>query len=403
MQSTYQKQVAYNERIMKAEEEISGINCDIADVVSQMSLDPADEVIICINGTHELGKGERAMAGQLWIQGDKMMTVANPVISGMANTSESAVLSAAAEALEWRNNALELPDSPRKGNRVVIYPKDLWSLEEVLATGSADGLEEGLEKAGNRILIAANEYELTPTFLKEDCESIVSDPKKAEMVPKWMCMAEQVAIGGRSRVLEDVPDTPNSDDEAKEDIEPDKLTNMGVSISASRISQEVAAQQRALLSAQKESLSKTSSSTVSSDFGNSVVNSPQSSRPASPPTFIADDDGAWMTPSQRAKAELAAQVMATRHAALLANSQRCVDLPRCSSASGERFPKSSQPARSSQAPAPKGDGAPASRSRADAGPSQATHQSAEASQRAPTRRPGSGSGQAGPRTKESTQ
>jgi hypothetical protein len=340
------------------------------------------------------------MAGQLWIQGDKMMTAANPVFPGMANTAESAILSATAEALEWRNDALESPDPPRKGQRVIIYPKDLWSLEEVLATGEIADMEDGHEIACQRILAAANQFELTPTFLKEDSEVILSDPKKAELVPQWMCMAEQVAIGGRSRVLEDGPDTPNSDDEAKEDIVPDKLTNMGVNISASKIPPEVAAQQRALYDAQRASTPASSSQSVSSDFGNSIVNSPQSSRPPSPPTFIADDDGTWMTPAQRAKAELAAQVMATRHAVLIANSQRCAEIPRCTSAPGERPPRNSHPdthsAQSSQAPAPKDD-APASRSRADAGPS---HQSAEATQQAPASR--TVTGQAGPRTKEST-
>jgi hypothetical protein len=127
-------------------------------------------------------------------------------------------LSATAEALEWRNDALESPDPPRKGQRVIIYPKDLWSLEEVLATGQTADMEDGHEIACQRILAAANQFELTPTFLKEDSEAILSDPKKAQLVPQWMCMAEQVAIGGRSRVLEDGPDTPNSDDEAKEDV-----------------------------------------------------------------------------------------------------------------------------------------------------------------------------------------
>jgi hypothetical protein len=65
MQSTFLKQVAYNQRIMKAEEEISGINCDVADFVSKMSLDPAEEVVICVNGSQEMKKGETAMAGQL--------------------------------------------------------------------------------------------------------------------------------------------------------------------------------------------------------------------------------------------------------------------------------------------------------------------------------------------------
>jgi hypothetical protein len=104
---------------------------------------------------------------------------------------------------------------------VIIYPKDLWSLEEVLATGETSQMEDGHEIACQRILAAANQFELTPTFLKEDSEVILSDPKKAELVPQWMCMAEQVAIGGRSRVVEYGPDTPNSDDEAKEDVTAD--------------------------------------------------------------------------------------------------------------------------------------------------------------------------------------
>jgi hypothetical protein len=113
MQSTYLKQVAYNQRIMKAEEEISGINCDVADFVSQMTLDPAEDVIICVNGSQEMKKGERAMAGQLWIQGDRMMTASNPAFDEMSNSRESAILSAAAEAISRRNDALETP-GPRK-------------------------------------------------------------------------------------------------------------------------------------------------------------------------------------------------------------------------------------------------------------------------------------------------
>jgi hypothetical protein len=109
---------------MKAEEEISGINCDVADFVSKMSLDPAEEVIIYVNGSQEMKKGEKAMAGQLWVQGDRMMSASNPAFDEMANTREAAVLSAAAEAIAWRNDALETP-GPRKGQRVVIFPKDI--------------------------------------------------------------------------------------------------------------------------------------------------------------------------------------------------------------------------------------------------------------------------------------
>jgi hypothetical protein len=76
------------------------------------------------------------MASQLWIQGDRMMTASNPAFEGMANSKESAVLSAAAEAVAWRNDALESPDPPRKGQRVVIYPKELTEFESVLSSGN---------------------------------------------------------------------------------------------------------------------------------------------------------------------------------------------------------------------------------------------------------------------------
>jgi hypothetical protein len=122
MQSTFLKQVAYNQRIIEAEEEISGINCDAADFLAGMTLDPAERLVICANGSQDMNRNETAMAGQLWMQGDRMMTAANPPFDGMVNSKEAAVLSAVAEAVVWKNEALEL-DGPRKGQRVVIYPK----------------------------------------------------------------------------------------------------------------------------------------------------------------------------------------------------------------------------------------------------------------------------------------
>jgi hypothetical protein len=263
MQSTYMKQVAYNQRIMKAEEEISGINCDVADFVSQMSLDPAEEVIIYVNGSQEMKKGEKAMAGQLWVQGDRMMTASNPAFDDMANTREAAVLSAAAEAIAWRNEALETP-GPRKGQRVVIFPKDIEHLEEVLAMANPDAdPRDGHPIAYKRVVEAAAEFEVPPIFLKEDCQAIVSDPTKAEVVPNMMCMAERIATGSRPRVLENGPDTPNSDEESEEDVEADKELNMYApgmdsSLGPKKLSPTKAARQRAAYQALKAQ-SRTSS------------------------------------------------------------------------------------------------------------------------------------------------
>jgi hypothetical protein len=57
-----------------------------------------EPVYVCINSTQEM-KDEQAIAGQLWIQGNRHMTASNTVPEGMANTSESALLAAAGEAI----------------------------------------------------------------------------------------------------------------------------------------------------------------------------------------------------------------------------------------------------------------------------------------------------------------
>jgi hypothetical protein len=46
------------------------------------------------------------MAGQLWMQSDRKMTAANPAFDGMENTREAAILSAVAEAVVWRTEAM---------------------------------------------------------------------------------------------------------------------------------------------------------------------------------------------------------------------------------------------------------------------------------------------------------
>jgi hypothetical protein len=99
MQSTFSKQLTYNQRVLNAEKEIVGINCDIADFLSGLSHDPSDQLIICVNGSEEMKRNEAAVGGQLWIQGDKQMTASDQVMDGMANNKEDAVLSATVEAV----------------------------------------------------------------------------------------------------------------------------------------------------------------------------------------------------------------------------------------------------------------------------------------------------------------
>jgi hypothetical protein len=111
------------------------------------------------------------------------MTAYDRVLDGMANSRESAILSATAESVTWEH-ALE-QEGPRKGQRVVIYPNDLPQLDAVLSTGDPNiDSEDGHPIAYVAILQGALAYERPPLFLREDSEQIISDPSMAEKVPR---------------------------------------------------------------------------------------------------------------------------------------------------------------------------------------------------------------------------
>jgi hypothetical protein len=227
MQSSFLKQLAYHQKVLNAEKEIAGINCDIADFLSGMSNDPSEQLVICVNGSEEMKRNEEAMGGQLWIQGDRQMTASNHVMDGVANNKEGAILSATMEAVTWKS-ALDLEDGPRKGQRVVIYPKEMTQLEQVLSTGdtSIDDVD-GQPITYTVILQAAHMYKHPPIFLTENSEQITSVEETATKVPMWMNIAAQVATGSRRMVYEDGPDKMNSDDDdALEDVKPDEEKGM---------------------------------------------------------------------------------------------------------------------------------------------------------------------------------
>jgi hypothetical protein len=75
MQSTFSKQVAYNQRILEAENQIAGINCDVPHFLEEMTAD--EPVFVCTNGCEEMKLDEQATACQLWVQGDRQMTASN--------------------------------------------------------------------------------------------------------------------------------------------------------------------------------------------------------------------------------------------------------------------------------------------------------------------------------------
>jgi hypothetical protein len=155
-------------------------------------------------------RDEQALAGQLWIQGDRQMTATNAPAPGMANTREAALLSAAAEAVSW--NHASQPDEEREGQRIIIFPKDLLPLEEFLASGDPNiDPEDEHPIAHTDILQATQSFENPPILIKEGSEQITGNPEWAEKVPEWMYLAAQVATGNRRHVLEDGPDEINSD------------------------------------------------------------------------------------------------------------------------------------------------------------------------------------------------
>jgi hypothetical protein len=182
MQSTFLKQLAYNQRVLNAEKEVTGINCDVADFLSGMSLDPSEQLIICVNGSEEMKRNETAIGDQLWIQGDRQMTASTVVLVGMANSRETAILSAAVEAVTWKH-ALEPDDGPRKGQRVVVYPKEMTQMEQVLSTGDPNIYSvDGHPIAYTQILLASQSYEHPPIFLKEDSPQVTTS-ENADKVP----------------------------------------------------------------------------------------------------------------------------------------------------------------------------------------------------------------------------
>jgi hypothetical protein len=143
----------------------------------------------------------------------------------MANTRESAVLSAVVEAVSWQHAGE--PEGPRKGQRVIVYPKEITQLPAVLSTRDLTiDSEDGHPIAYQAILQQSDGCENPPVFLREDSEPVVSDPIMSGKVPEWMASAEQMARGERQRVLEDGEDKICSSDEDHPNMKPDEESGM---------------------------------------------------------------------------------------------------------------------------------------------------------------------------------
>jgi hypothetical protein len=214
MTARKQKQIAYNERVLQAEDEIAGINCDIADFLSGMS--STGTIPVCINAGASMKRNEKILGGQLWLQEGQSVTAVNGTLEGMPNTRESAILAAAVEAVEWKHPIEPISaDGKRQASRAFSYPAEMPQLEEAMKEflSNPSEQEDGSHIAFWRIIGKCAEYESSPRFYREDSDAIRSDPELAAAVPVWSNTAAQVSVGSRDLVLEDGPDTMNSSDE----------------------------------------------------------------------------------------------------------------------------------------------------------------------------------------------
>jgi hypothetical protein len=202
MHASLLKQVAYDQRTLKAGEEIDGINCGLADFLSGLSLDPNEPVLICIDAAESMKRHEQFIGGQLRMQDDRQMS------------ASSAALVAVVEAVEWKH-ALETAKDNRKGQRVVIYPPMLDKLAEVLISGDTSRDPEPSHACPyQRIFAACASFENVSGFFPSDSQEFEGLDIQ-DKVPRWMHMAMEISIGGRRQVLEDSNDVCDSESDSE--------------------------------------------------------------------------------------------------------------------------------------------------------------------------------------------
>jgi hypothetical protein len=166
---------------------------------------------------------------------------------------------------------LQLEEETTKGQRVIIYPKEMTKLTEVLITKNPNvDPEDGHQLAYSIILQTAQTYEHPPLFMSEDNEQITSNEEMKENVAEWMNTAAKVATGNRRRVLEDGRDVMNSDEEdAIKEVEPDEEQGIYApgcsSLDQARMTQEQAMAQREAALAKKIPRAKTPADSTSDD------------------------------------------------------------------------------------------------------------------------------------------
>jgi hypothetical protein len=222
MHASLPKEFAYNQRILKAGEEIDGINCDLADFLTGLSTNPEEPIIICVNTGESMKRHEQNIGVQLWIHSDRQMSATNIIPLGMKNDAASAALVAVVEAVEWKH-ALDIAKTHRKGQRVVIYPPSLDKLPEVLVSGDTSrDPEPSHESAYLRVFAACASFETVPGFFSSDSQEF-GGLDIHDKVPQWTHTAKEISVGGRRQVLEDGNDVCDSESDSENEEHGDEL------------------------------------------------------------------------------------------------------------------------------------------------------------------------------------
>jgi hypothetical protein len=134
MHACIQKQVAFNQRILKKEEMISSINVEMPDFMMGVVVEVS--IVACVNFGERM-RGTQPVCGVLLVQEDRRMTQSCSAMDGLGNSREEVALSGIIGVLKWRH-ALETSfdqDYKRPCQSLVIYPKLLDKLDAVITTG----------------------------------------------------------------------------------------------------------------------------------------------------------------------------------------------------------------------------------------------------------------------------
>jgi hypothetical protein len=174
MHAALSMQISFNQRVLKNEEEVSGINHGMADFLMDMSLAEDNPLFVCVN-VGERMSGTQPVCGQSWTHEDRQMTAINPPMPELDNSRESVALSWVVKALTWPH-ALERSGDPgylRPGRRVIVYPKFLDKLESVLEAGDVTN-DKSYQVAYQKILEQSCTWPISsrPIMLAENAPRI---------------------------------------------------------------------------------------------------------------------------------------------------------------------------------------------------------------------------------------